>query len=404
MLALGRALVRAGNNVRIVTHTPFRAATEAHGLHWAPLHGDPNALLADPLYAGALRLSRQPLRSLRHTLRFIHAARAELARMLRSAFDAARDAGCIIVGLPTTWGQTIAERLGVPCVWTLCQPLSRTGAFPSPLQPWSGSLGHAYNRLSHLLAEQSLWRPWLAELERWRRELGLPRKAADPFVAAMRARSPFVYLFSSRLVPRPADWPEHHIVAGHWVQDDTHDWRPSPELARFLEAGAPLYAGFGSMAAGREQELAAAVFAAAARSRRRVVLQLARPELLPPAPPEVHVIGPAPHGRLFGRIAAAIHHGGAGTTHAVLRAGLPAATVPFGVDQLFWGRRVAALGAGLPPLGQRELRPQRLAPLVERLLDDRALQATAQRLGQRLRGENGIAVAAEVVRRVTQTE
>jgi len=400
MLALGRALLAAGNDVRIVAHVMFRASAQADGLVWAPLEGDPNALLADPMFAGALRLDGQPpIRSLRDTMRFVHAARSEVAQMLRSAWRAARDAGCIIVGLPTTWGQTIAERLGVPCVWALCQPIGRTAAFASPFQPWSGSLGGSYNRLSHLLAEQALWRPWRAELQRWRAELGLSCHDADPFAAARRARSPFVYLYSPALVPRPPDWPDHHIVAGYWRAGAAGPWRPSPELARFLDAGAPVYAGFGSMAAGRERELATGIFEAATGSGRRVVLQLSRPELVPVAPPEVLVIGPAPHEQLFARVAAAIHHGGAGTSHAAVRAAIPSIAVPCGVDQYFWGHRVAALGAGLPPLrpARQGRLGERLALSIERLLGDARLRANAERLAHRLRAEDGIAVAAEVI-------
>ncbi len=399
MLGLGRALREAGNDIRIVTHSAFRTATEAHGLDWAPLEGNPNALLADPVFAAALRLDGQPLRSLRDTLRFVHAAGGEVARMLHSAWHAARDAGCIVVGLPTSWGQTIAERLDVPCVWMLCQPLGRTGAFPSPLQPWSGSPGRAYNRLSHVLAEQSLWRPWRAQLERWRGELGLPRRDIDPFAAARRARSPFVYLHSPALISRPLDWPRHYVVAGHWRAHIEPGWQPAPELGRFLAAGSPVFAGFGSMAAGRERELARLLFEAAVRSGRRIVLQLSRPDLAPAAPPEVLVIGPAPHQRLLGHMAAAIHHGGAGTTHATLRAGLPGIAIPFGVDQHFWGRRVAVLGAGLPPLSQRRLAEQ-LVPSIERLLGDPVLKRNAQHLARLMRDEDGIAVAARITESV----
>lgn len=395
MLSLGRALVQAGNDVRIVSHAAFRGAVQARGLAWAPLEGDVDALLADPMFAGALRTGSRPLIALRDTVRFIHSARHDVARMLRSAWHAAHDAGCIVVGLPTTWGQTIAERLNVPCVWALCQPIGRTGSFESPLQPWSGSLGRGYNRLSHRLAEQSLWRPWRAELECWRAELGLARRGADPFVAARRARSPFVYLHSPAVLPRPSDWPENHRVAGHWSPESAPGWQPSPALARVLDTGA-VFAGFGSMAAGREHELSALVFAAALRSGRRMVLQLARPELAAVAPPEVLVIGPAPHDLLLSHFAAAIHHGGAGTTHAALRAGIPSVAVPFGVDQHFWGRRVAALGAGPPPLGQRRL-AESLAPAIERLVSDSRLRQNAASLAQQLRDEDGIAVAAETI-------
>ncbi len=73
----------------------------------------------------------------------------------------------------------------------------------------------------------------------------------------------------------------------------------------------------------------------------------------PDLPGEVFVTGAVPHDWLFPRMAAVVHHGGAGTTGAGLRAGVPSIIVPGANDQPFWGRRVEALGAGPAPIPRR---------------------------------------------------
>jgi len=92
-------------------------------------------------------------------------------------------------------------------------------------------------------------------------------------------------------------------------------------------------------------------------------------------------------------VAAVVHHGGAGTTGAGLRSGVPSIVVPFGVDQPFWGGRVAALGVGPAPIPRQRLTRERLAAALHRALTDEPLRARAAALGTRLRAEDGVANA-----------
>ena len=102
-----------------------------------------------------------------------------------------------------------------------------------------------------------------------------------------------------------------------------------------------------------------------------------------------------PHDWLFPRVAAVIHHGGAGTTGAAIRAGVPAIVVPFAVDQPFWGARVAALGLGPVPLPRKQLTQQKLADALRQTLADTEMRARAALLGPQVRAEDGISAAVE---------
>jgi sterol 3beta-glucosyltransferase len=102
-----------------------------------------------------------------------------------------------------------------------------------------------------------------------------------------------------------------------------------------------------------------------------------------------------PHDWLFPRVASVVHHGGAGTTGAALRAGVPAIVVPFTMDQPFWGARVAALGVGPEPIPRGRLTQERLAEALRRAVNDEAMRARAAELGAKIRAEDGVAAAVE---------
>lgn len=92
-------------------------------------------------------------------------------------------------------------------------------------------------------------------------------------------------------------------------------------------------------------------------------------------------------------MAAVVHHGGAGTTHAALRAGRPSLVCPFFGDQPFWGARVQALGVGPAPLPQRKLTAARLASALRWLVGEPGYARRAGELGQALRAEQGVEAA-----------
>ncbi len=98
-------------------------------------------------------------------------------------------------------------------------------------------------------------------------------------------------------------------------------------------------------------------------------------------------------------MAAVIHHGGAGTTGAALMAGVPSVIVPHAFDQRFWGRRIAELNCGPPPVDHRDLSARALAGALRAALDREDVRAAAARLGQALRTEDGATRAAEHLER-----
>lgn len=399
-IALGARLRQAGAQVRIATHSAFRDAVEAGELSFFPLSDNPNDLLVSPAYHGALTPGAGLWRSLRATLRFWRAAKPAFERMWRDAWLACQEADAIIAGLPTWWAVHIAEALRIPCVFAPLQPLTPTRAFPSPLLPVAQSLGPAYNRLTYWLVEQMLWLPWGGMLNRWReRDMGLRAlRRMRPFADGNGRRLPCVYGFSSHIVPRPADWPAAHQLAGYWFHDSAQAWQAPASLRRFLEAGdAPVYIGFGSYPWHLTPLTAQAVIDAVNMAgMRAVVLMDEQTASSVRLPASIYAVSNAPHEWLFPRVSVTVHHAGAGTVAAALRAGAPMVVAPIAVDQFFWSRRVEALGVGRA-LWRRPLSAVQLAEALTQVSGDNKIRRRAQELRQALACEDSFGRAIDLL-------
>jgi UDP:flavonoid glycosyltransferase YjiC (YdhE family) len=210
-----------------------------------------------------------------------------------------------------------------------------------------------------------------------------------------------LYGYSPHLVPKPPDWGDNHHVTGFWFFGATPGWAPPPGLEDFLAAGPPpVYVGFGSMHNRDAAAVTALVHEALGRAGQRGVLYTGWGGLREvPRSDRVFAVGAVPHDWLFPRVAAAVHHGGAGTVAASLRAGVPSVLVPFMADQPFWARRVFALGAAPPPVPRKRLTAERLTAAIHAAVTDPAIRRNAADLGGKVRAEDGVDRAVEMFER-----
>jgi sterol 3beta-glucosyltransferase len=201
------------------------------------------------------------------------------------------------------------------------------------------------------------------------------------------------------VIPDPPEWTELRPSKGYWFLDRPAEWRPPEDLASFIESGAPpIYAGFGSMAGSDGERLTGVVLEALRRTGRRGIIAAGwgglRKENLPPYAFPVESV---PHDWLFTRVAAAIHHGGAGTTAAALRAGAPSIIVPFFADQSFWGKRVFELGLGPKPISRKKLDAESLTDAVRFALEAPGVRDRCLEMAHLIQGEDGVEKAARLV-------
>jgi sterol 3beta-glucosyltransferase len=398
-LALGLGLRRAGHEVLLACNPEHEDRVRESGIDMFPFRGSLSSILETP----DGREAHDPGGSL---LRWLPALRRALRRaeelfhgFVEDSYEACRDADAIVAS-PLGFGAPhIAEKLGIPYAWGLLQPLSPTRSFPIfPAPRWLRGPG-GVNRLSYGVAARIAWSLLRRPVLRWRSEAGLPAIS----LRALRRRvrnAPAVYGFSREVLPQPADWPEQHHLTGYWFLDDQSGWSPPADLEEFLAAGsAPIYIGLDSLTAPDCRQLRRQVREALDRTgRRAVVLSSSRKDGLDRSE-SVFRLTSAPHSWLLPRMAGAVHHGGVGTTGAALRAGIPSFVVPGVLDQHFWGRRVAAIGAGPAPVPTRDLTTEALVRGIE-ALDEERLRSRAKEIGLRLTGEDGVGTAVGILERV----
>jgi UDP:flavonoid glycosyltransferase YjiC (YdhE family) len=297
-------------------------------------------------------------------------------------------------------GYDLAERLEAPLMLAAVMPLTPTRHEPMLAFPQWPAPVPGYNALTHWLAYQLVWQGFRPTISRWRRQtLGLSKAPLWGYGRRMEEqRVPVLNGFSAHVVPRPPDWGEHVRVTGYWFPED-EDWQPPEDLRAFLDDGPPpVFIGFGSMPVRNPERTTAVVLEALRQSGQRAILHAGWAELGEGSLPRgVHRIDYAPYGWLFPRMAAIVHHGGAGTTAFGLRAGVPCIVVPFLFDQFYWGRRIAELGAGPEPIPHKKLSPERLSAALATALGDTQMRQKAAGLGEKVRAERGVEAAVEAV-------
>jgi sterol 3beta-glucosyltransferase len=215
---------------------------------------------------------------------------------------------------------------------------------------------------------------------------------------------PKLYFFSWRVIPMPLDWDISATVTGYWFLDQPKDWQPPATLAAFLESGPPpTYVGFGSMPSPDPERMTAMVLDAIRQTGQQAIVGTGGGGMTAPSPSNtIFPIEAVPHDWLFPRVAAVVHHGGAGSTAAGLRVGKPSLICPFFGDQPFWGKRIAALGIGPTPIPQKRLSVETLTQALQQVATDEAMRQRAETLGAQLRTEEGVKRAVSVIGRLVQ--
>ncbi|WP_321943954.1 glycosyltransferase [Burkholderia cenocepacia] len=390
LAALGRALLDAGHDVRLLADAATLGSAAALGVPSAPLSGDIRRAIAPE---GALADAVRGRGGFNDTSKALAAiANANTAAWMQEVADAS--AGCdalLVSGLASFVGLSVAEYRRIPAIGTGMIPITPTAEFASPFLP-PGKLPRWLNRASHRLVNALLWHAFRKSTNAARASVcGLPPRKH------VWTDHPMLYGVSPALLSSPADWPANVHACGQW-RIDARAWTPPPELSAFLDAGEPpVYIGFGSMAGFDRAALAAALTQALA-GRRALFYPGWSGIDASLLPAHVRVIGDTPHDWLFPRVAMAMHHGGSGTTHSAARAGIPSVVVPFAGDQFFWANRLQRLGVADAPVAGRRVEAAALARAIA-FAERGETKACAAALGTRIAQEEGLQRAVSAIER-----
>lgn len=367
MLGLGDRLEARGHEVVVCAPPDMRAEVETRGMEFRPVGLDVHEGLshnANALLAGGVSAMGAAYAWFRST------AREQLTRLPELTRDVDRIIGAAI----QMGGPSAAELHGIPYRYVVFCPVLMPSAEHPPVAIATQTLPRWLNSLAWKLFLRSNDLALKRLLNRHRAQLGLA--PVDDTTRYLVGERPVVAV-DRELARVPEDCPieVEQIDCLHAMEGE-----PLPaKLEAFLAEGPPpVYIGFGSMpdpSPARSTEL---VLEAVGSVGCRALISEGWAGLGGGALPEgVLRIGSVTHAHLFPRVAAAVHHGGAGTTTTALRCGVPQVVVPHAADQFYWGRRVEALGLGPSALPRKHLTARALAEALDATLDNDWLRSRA---------------------------
>ncbi|GGR09151.1 glycosyltransferase [Streptomyces netropsis] len=387
---LGHRLVAEGHEVEIVTHAKFEELVTCCGLRMRPLPADPFEELI-----GAHTRFRHGGRSLRAVQRLAHAterAAAGLVDGIITAVDPSADL-VMLSTIAAPVGRVVARYHDIPSMGVFLQPDTPTAAFSPCAMSWREP-GYA-NRLRGRAVNVAMDALYAAACRRLHARLGLPYRSGHRLRRAREAsRWPIWHGYSPSVVPRPSDWRPELRVAGYWWPHECPLWTPPALVTDFLAAGPPpVLVSLGSMMPDAPERLSAITARALRHAGLRGIVQSGWAGLSV-VNDDVITVGSVPHGWLMPRMAGVVHHAGAGTTGAGLRAGVPAVPMPVLTDQPWWAARLVQLGVSPRVLPHRELTASRLADAMRRATGEPRFTERATAFAKRLAQEDGAGAVA----------
>ncbi len=392
-VALALGLQQRGHIVKLAAPHKFDGFIKSYGISSVPLAGDPEEISRLVNSAGT-----NPARIVTSIWNYIFSIAPQVSR---AAFPACEGADLIIHSfLFTVGGHSWARENNTPDVSVQTFPMfAPTRAFPnvsaSNLPP--GMLSY----FSHWFAAQVFWHGGNGGYGPARRanpDISYPKKLYWPFDSRPHhLRTPLLFAYSPSILPHPKEWGDHVHVTGYLFLDQD-DYQPPDELKDFLSSGqAPVGITFSSTVNRNANLVVNEVMDAISRTENRAIFLTGwngyKPKYIPD---QMLFLESAPHHWLFSRCKIIIHHGGAGTTGAGLRAGVPNIVVPHTTDQPFWGWRVYEIGAGPKPIPVKKLSADELVCAIADA-ESNVVRERAQAISQIIRGEDGVRQAVDLI-------
>jgi UDP:flavonoid glycosyltransferase YjiC (YdhE family) len=318
---------------------------------------------------------------------------------MEGLLQACRGADALVGVMLQLAGPTVAQLLRIPYVYAVLQPVLLPSRHHSMASPFSDAPPRWLNRAFYALWPMMWNRYFRKALNRARRGAGLP--PVDDVYRYLIGSGHQLLAFDAPLAPVPPDLDSPHSRTGFWFLPQPEAL--PPQVLAFLDGGPPpVYVGFGSMKSRDPQRLTRKLLRAVRQAEQRVVLGSGWAGLGAGLDRggDCLVADTLPHEQLFPRMAAVVHHGGAGTTAAAARAGVPQVVVPHFGDQFYWAHRVHRLGLGPRPLLRPLLTARGLASRIRQSVRDPACLERCARLARSLQAADGVETAVDALERL----
>jgi UDP:flavonoid glycosyltransferase YjiC (YdhE family) len=397
-LVLGEELLRRGHGVTLAAPPNFRADAETRGFRFVPVGQD----MHEVLQTNRAMTETHPLIALPGQIRLL---RRHLEQQVDSMFAVTHDPDIVVAAGLSFAAKMVADQRRVPHVFC-CYTLSAmwSAEHPPAVAPLFG-----LPRLANRVLWSTISGAFQLSLGNRLNQLRLRRGLAADRGSWQAIHASQVILAQDRVMGElPRDTPGNNLHVPALVPPPECAAPLSDLLERFLRgtgtgqgpASPVVYLGFGSMPTVDRAAVVRIAIELFEQHGARVILHSpygedANAEL----PPGVFSVGNTDHTSLFPRVDLIVHHGGAGTTAAALRSGVPQMVVPHIVDQFFHGRRIAELGVGPAPVPKPKLTT---AAIAEALQNRFKYSAKALALRSSVAPEGGAKQAATHLEQLAQ--
>ncbi|MGH4138316.1 glycosyltransferase [Clostridium sp.] len=393
-IALAQELKKLGKDVRITGLRDMEEFIRSYGIDFYSIQADFKTLNVDEKMLKEAQTADNPFKML---LAFNKMKKYGVS-IANEYYAACKGSELIIYHPGVTLGYFAAEKLGIPSILASPFPIHKTKEQTSVIQYGRIKPSPLKNIISYHMLQGMLWLASKDSVKSlWKKEFsGLPKKFGRPYERHRNKKQPAVISCSNFVFKKPSDWNVNIHQCGYWFVEEQEDYTPSKELADFLNSGdKPIYIGFGSVFHTDQKEaLSKLIIDALFKSDKRgIICGMGKFDNLPK---NIITIDGIPHSWLFERVSAVCHHGGAGTTAAGFKAGVPSIIIPFANDQHAWAQRANDLGVGSKSIPIKRLTSDNLAAAINYALKDTIVE-NSNILAKNIATENGARDCAKVI-------
>lgn len=384
-VALAQRLKILGEEVRISGFSQFENFVRGYGIDYVPIEVDYEELGVDPKMLKQAGSADNPLKMI---LTF-NKMKKYGAQIAKQTYDSLEGSELIVYHPGCVIGYFAAQEMNIPSVLATPFPMNKTEEYLSLVTYGKARPTKINKKISYKMIQGMLWLASSNTVKQhWKERFGrLPKNFKSPYEKISKYHIAMVSC-SNFVFPRPKDWDKNIYQSGYWFVEENKEYKPSKEIEAFINnREKPVYIGFGSVFDSDEKDKIVRIIIDALKKcgKRGIISGMGKVDNLPD---NIISVDGIPHTWLFEKVSVVCHHGGAGTTAAGFRAGVPSVIIPFSNDQFAWAHRAFDLGVGSKPIYKKDLTADKLAEGINYALNNDMIER-AEMLSKNIALEDG---------------
>lgn len=393
-VALAQRLKILGEEVRISGFSQFENFVRGYGIDYVPIEVAYEELGVDPKMLKQAGSADNPLKMI---LTF-NKMKKYGAQIAKQTYDSLEGSDLIVYHPGCVIGYFAAQEMNIPSVLATPFPMNKTEEYLSVVTYGKARPTRINKKISYKMIQGMLWLASSNTVKQhWKERFGrVPKNFKSPYEKISKDHIAMVSC-SNFVFPRPKDWNKNIYQSGYWFVEENKEYKPSKELEAFINNGEkPVYIGFGSVFDSDEKDKIVKIIIDALKKcgKSGIISGMGKVDNLSN---NIIAVDGIPHTWLFEKVSVVCHHGGAGTTAAGFRAGVPSVIIPFSNDQFAWAHSAFDLGVGAKPIYKKDLTVDKLAEGINYALNKDIIER-AEILSKNIALEDGaLDCAKEIV-------